>query len=311
MTGSSARLPTLTWSAVRDATDYKVAVRRQGTSGWTYEDTKFAYPAGNISDSHFMDPGTYEWFVEAYNTTPSGSEFLGQSTVPGTFTIAPFDPITGQQAALKATDLGDPAKRCAASLPQECQNLRQTPVLSWDAQPNAAGYLLYLSYDNQLTNLYMEPLRVATNSWMSTTAMPDSQAGTAYYWEAVPCTSDLTCAPAAAPQHMFNKESNPVRLLSPVTPDGGNMVERANDVTFTWRDFLSSEQDESVERPPPRLPRAPRPATTASRRRPTRTSRRSSTTCSWTRPPSRPSRRHFPKARSGGACRRTTAARTR
>ena len=193
----------------------------RSTSGWTYEDTKFLYPAGNITDPEFMDPGTYEWFVEAYRTSGSRSEFLGQSSVPGTFTIAPFDPVTGQEAALKGTDLGHPGKRCAASLPQECQNLRQTPVLSWDAQPNAGGYLVYLSYDNQLTNLVRPAFRVSTNTWMSTTALPDSQAGTAYYWAAVPCTSDLTCAPAAgAAAHVQQGEQprSPARPRQPHRP---------------------------------------------------------------------------------------------
>ena len=49
----------------------------------------------------------------------------------GQFTIAPPDEVTGQRVGLTGTGV-EGGQTCAANLPSECQNLRQTPVLAWN-----------------------------------------------------------------------------------------------------------------------------------------------------------------------------------
>ncbi len=103
-------------------------------------------------------------------------------------------------------------------------------MLHWDAVPDAAWYHLVISRDDQLTNRVME-LDVYNTTWMNTSALPDSTAGSAYYWEVVPC-SLAGCGGLAQSEHAFNKLSNPV-VLKEVTAT-------ANDVTLSWQDYLAS-----------------------------------------------------------------------
>ena len=123
---------------------------------------------------------------------------------------------------------------CQATLPSECQNLRQTPVLDWAPQPNAGYYMLYLSYDRELTNLVADfPIDVTSSRWTWDEAFPDSQAGTAYYWYVRPCTAEGVCKALEYANHAFNKKSNPVELKLPA-----NEAVVMDDVTFTWDDYL-------------------------------------------------------------------------
>src|SRR5262249_28084011 len=75
---------------------------------------------------------------------------------------------------------------------------------------------------------------------------PDSQAGSAYYWTVVPCTSLNVCAPVDHASHAFNKQSTQVVLTSPVTTDANNPVVQSNDITFTWQDLLATEASAST-----------------------------------------------------------------
>ena len=62
--------------------------------------------------------------------------------------------------ALSGLAAGSPTTSCDKELDpqlpladQQCMDLRQTPVLTWDAQPNTARYVVWLSRDQQLTNV--------------------------------------------------------------------------------------------------------------------------------------------------------------
>lgn len=240
--GSNSRFPSLSWTPVVNADAYNLQVRSLGSTGWTDVLTT-AYPAATDTGTNFLEPDTYEWRVTAF----AKGSIIGSSPTNESFVVAPFDEVTGQKAALKGTDLAEPSRTCAAVLPKECQDLRATPVLTWDAQADAAFYKITLSLDGNLTNVVPGyPQVVRTNMWTSPTALPDSQAGTAYYWSVVPCRSSDVCAGQRAPQHMFAKESSPVRLLSPRQADSSSPVpEVADDVRFDWRDYLASSADEA------------------------------------------------------------------
>lgn len=228
--GPSQTNPTLTWEAVSGASSYKIRYRAAGDLSWSAPATSYSYPAGEITG--VLTPGNYEWQVVAYD----GSTQLGTSVNIGTFTVIAIDTIGGYKAAITATDLADGSTACAAGLPQQCADLRQTPVLGWSAAPNAAYYKLWISRDDQFTNVVSGfPIRVNNTVWMDPAALPDSTAGTPYYWFVQPCNS-ATCAPQSQAMHAFEKLSNPVQLVSPAQ---GSPQQDA--VTLKWQDYLATE----------------------------------------------------------------------
>ena len=153
----SNRFPTLRWTPVAGATDYKIRIRQAGTILWAALPDRFRYPAGEDTGSAWIGPDTYEWTVEAYD---SGGRLLSESLQTRTFVVAPSAAVTGQRVALEGVASGSSATSCAKaldpSLPmadQQCMGLRATPVLRWDAEPNAALYKVWISRDQQLTNV--------------------------------------------------------------------------------------------------------------------------------------------------------------
>jgi hypothetical protein len=232
-TGAAAvRPPLLTWSPVAGATSYTVQVRAAGTVGWANLAGTFAYSSGNDTTGLKLSPGTYEWQVVANGGANDGTT----SATPSVYTILPFGSVGGHRAAISGADSGDVAKSCTAQLPNDCQNLRQTPVLRWDPVEGAAVYKLVISRDQNLTNPVKSVTVRGTNLWMDPAALPDADAGTAYYWEVVPCGPTGVCAAQLPASHQFNKTGLPVQLTSPL---GGFA---ANDIRFTWQDYLATLQ---------------------------------------------------------------------
>ncbi len=229
---STSRFPTLTWAPVEDATKYVVRLRRAGATAWNATTITTTNTAAEDLQGGYLSPGRYEFQVEAYQSTA----FLGEGTI-GAFRITGLAEVGGQRAALVGTELSDPTTSCTKAAPASCQNLRQSPVLQWDSVPGAAFYKLYVSRDAEMTNLVDStyPRPVYGTTWAPTAAFADSNAGSAYYWQAVPCSSTTTCSPLGAARHQFNVLSNPVAL---VAPDGG--VKQSDDVTLDWSDYLDS-----------------------------------------------------------------------
>jgi large repetitive protein len=243
---NSPRFPTLKWTPVVNATSYRLYVRPAGGSGYTQIGGDFFYPAGQDTGTTFLSAGNYEWFVEAYQ----GGAFLAQSATLGTFSIAALGDPTNGRAAITGNSMtgnvGTTPDTCATTLPSTCQNLRQEPVLMWDADTNVSSYRLYFSYDGEMTNPVpgYNGITVYGNMWTDTAALPDSQAGSAYYWEAVPCRAGA-CAPVQHAKWAFNKKSNQV-VLHPAASNSqsscGNGTDECNDVTLSWDDYLATEQ---------------------------------------------------------------------
>jgi len=240
------RFPTLTWSAVQGADHYVVYVRKSGSTAWTplLGGTPYFYPSAQDTGDQFSSAGPnstsqrYDWYVDAYTgNTPIATGAIGH------YTIDPPASLAGFRAALTGTDTSGPEGiSCGAQLPDECQNLRQTPVLRWDPNPDVGFYKVYLTYDginNAVPGLF--GFVVHNDMWIDPAALPDSQAGSAYYWTVVPCTSPNVCAPVDHASHAFNKQSNQVALISPVTTDSQSPATVSNDVTLTWQDLLATE----------------------------------------------------------------------
>jgi large repetitive protein len=242
--GSFGRFPTLSWAAVAGADRYRLLVRKVGTLGWERLSATFRYPAGEDDGTNYLEPAEYEWMVEAYN----GTAFVSDSTSTGRFTIAPPTKVTGHRAAVTAEALRSPETSCAASLPNECQDLRQTPVLRWEPSPDTGYYQLYLSRDRELTNLLPGfPKRVSNTKWIPPSALADSQAGSAYFWYVRPCTAAGYCAKLDYADRAFNKLSNPVDLLTHNNRSAETDVELVDDIALSWSDYLATNTNASSD----------------------------------------------------------------
>ena len=229
------RFPTLEWTPVTGATRYDVYVRPQGTVLWRSLNMVYGYPAGEDTSATWLAPDTYQWKVEAWN----GNTFLSESATPGTFGIAPSSAVTGHRLALSGTASADLTTSCTKALDPslplaetQCTGLKATPVLRWDARPNVGRYVVWISRDQNLTNV-VGKYETEQTAFIPTTALIDSQAGSAFYWFVQPCKLPGTCRAPQPAGHAFNKISNAVQLVSP--PPG---AVAANDVAFEWQDYL-------------------------------------------------------------------------
>ena len=186
---TSVRFPTLQWTPVTSATRYLIYVRPVGTVLWTAVNDQFEYAAGEDRGTSWLAPDSYEWRVEAYN----GATLLSTTQNSSTFVISSLTSVTGQRVALSGVASESPATSCSnalnPSLPladQQCMGLGATPVLTWDAQPNAGRYIVWISRDQQLTN-WIAKYPTEQETFTPPTALFDSQAGSAFYWHVQPC----------------------------------------------------------------------------------------------------------------------------
>jgi hypothetical protein len=241
-----ARFPDLRWEPHPQATSYKVYVGAAGSQTVTpltdqNGSTVFTrYPSITDVNASFLRAGRYRWYVEAYN----GSAPIEEGP-DGYFRIADLAPVTGQKVALSGLDAD--TKFCANRLdapdgqPTFCSDLKQTPVLDWSPVPNASHYLVYLYHDRALTNdVYPGVDYVVTQNtrWTPRSLLPDSQAGSAYYWFVRPCKAPTACAPdPLEASHAFDKRSNPVE---PVLTEPTHDPTPANELTLHWQDYLAS-----------------------------------------------------------------------
>ncbi|WP_432479789.1 Ig-like domain repeat protein [Nocardioides sp. GXQ0305] len=246
--GTYGRFPALAWTPVPGATHYKVLIRRPGEPSQTTLTPDFAYPAATDTSDRFLSPGDYLWRVDAYQ---DGLRLSGSQN-EGRFTIAPQPAVTGQRLAMSGDDTGEPSTSCALTEPDACRGIGQTPVFRWDPEPETAYYEFYLSYDRELTNLVGKndrfsikyPVDVHGTSYTPNAALPEADAGTAFYWGVRPCTAQDVCRDLEYANHSFNKVSQPVEPLSPGIPlegpEGRELPQLADDITFTWEDYLAT-----------------------------------------------------------------------
>jgi len=254
MGGPTVRFPSLTWTPVTNAAYYRVSIGVHG-SGFFFDSsyspilsTNYPYAAATDTGKALLTPGSYDYQVEAFT---SQNVSLGRGTL-GSFAIADLQATGGRQVAIDGKRLDTPPA-CTAyldspTLPQVCENVTTTPVLDWNPVPEASYYMIYVARDRELTNLvYTSPPRTTATRWTPTSdmypsALPDSQAGTAYYWFVRPCKADSVCAPdpvstLKAATNAFSKLSPRVAQLAPA--DGATV---GNAVTFSWEDYLATSQ---------------------------------------------------------------------
>lgn len=202
--------------------------------------------------------GTYYWRVRAidHNGQPSLASVNGRFSDVGSFAwtvpTAPSGSVSGAVTGQRLSLNGDAPGSCTAALASGsiCTGVTATPMLDWEPVPGAASYIVYLARDRDFTNLVSgygdmgDPrtwVRTTNTRYIPTDALPDSQAGEAYYWFVRPCDANGLCGlmPQQA-SHAFHKKSPQVSLVSP-----GDGVEVPDQITFEWSDYLATNQDET------------------------------------------------------------------
>ena len=264
----SLRFPVLSWEPwfTSDATPapadyYEVVIGTPGNPSVTVLSDKFPYTTATDTSKTYLQPGTYTWFVRAFKANTLVATYTGPEQ---TFVIKQLADVSAQRVSLTGNGLGTPANACSVRLdatsgPTICSNLRQTPAFAWATVPQAAYYMVYVTRDKELTNAVYgtDPVATTTSStyWIPTDLLPDSQAGTAYYWVVRPCKATGVCAPEPlAATNAFDKRSFPVSglqerehdsdaVLPPADPtDPSKAPQFADEVTLSWDPYVLTNQ---------------------------------------------------------------------
>jgi hypothetical protein len=242
---SSVRMPSMTWEPYVDdqgTPDTADDVNADHYSVWYYEGGSgsveldgapqlklagFTYGENELPlVGKQLGPGTYSWYVKAHS---AGGAVMNISASQ-TFEILPYD----------KAEYSSPAK-CVPT-DTVCAKLPDTPSMDWEEVDLAGGYKVYVSQDADFTNEYRVYWTIHT-SLTPRESYLDNQASQAYYWYVQPCTFGLTgpCGPKNAEDYpdafAFQKRSAPIERTS---PDPDATVTAANEVTFSWTDFLAT-----------------------------------------------------------------------
>ncbi|WP_344152189.1 hypothetical protein [Nocardioides koreensis] len=255
---------TFQWTPVPHAAWYLLDVGTDpgfssGATFKTCKSTQTTYTPGwskqGLYDNRCMPTkaGTWYWRVRAMDsntsayTTVNGrfSEVGSFSWTPPTLTSASPGEVTGERLVLEGNGVGP----CTASLGVSggvCSGVTSTPMLDWDPAPGATSYIVYLAHDRNFTNMVDGFGDVGNPDTMFHTtntrfmppsfALPDTQAGEAYYWFIRPCGTGCGLTPEEA-SNAFQKKSAPVALVSPA--DNAVLADQA---TFDWTDYLATNK---------------------------------------------------------------------
>lgn len=253
---ATTRAPQLSWEPMSGAEYYRVRMGDSGTGFfWTPASDEalgknLFYPAFTETGLRLLQPGQYDWVVQAFDSTGTP---IGESA-PNTFRIAAFPAVSGQQIALDGKTL-DSGGGCTERLDNAgaiCADVPATPVLSWDHQPGMSFYVVYVSQDANFTNL-TETTRIpnTVNTRYAFTfsnnrpALEDNQSGVPYYWHIRPCKAIGVCGPdpvsaaTGMAENAFLKVSPRVGLLQPA--DG--VPVDTHEITFDWADYFETNQN--------------------------------------------------------------------
>lgn len=227
--------PLMRWTPVTGATRYTVFASVAGANSYQTMNISTGWPAfiytGENSTLGLL-AGDYDFYIEAYS---AASVLLSTSAV--------------RQFHVER-DVGSTLITPADCLPGSCTvALYDTPTLDWSPVPGAGLYLVYLAEDPNFTNI--------TRTWWAAysqltplESLPDRLAGQATYWFIRPCITKTACSafdtdvfPRA---HAFRKTSAPIDGYTTIQANTEThdpcalLVPCADEVTFTWKDYLAT-----------------------------------------------------------------------
>jgi hypothetical protein len=246
---SSIRMPSLTWKPYTGAAYYEVLYGVTPTLGVAtpLSGSNHLPFAGFTLSGLPLSTAHYYWAVEAFDlngywlsTGPTSSFYVGITPTYGSWIIPWSDYLTPECKTRQSPVIS----RCTPTL-------GQTQEMTWNADPNAGAYYVYVAKDPNFTTIYREYETEQTSltpreSWL------DSQAGESYYWFVRPCIdwSATHCGPgqdtnAGLDNSSTYKKSSPPQNGLATTTSANPPVAASTipyQVTFNWADYMTTSQ---------------------------------------------------------------------
>ncbi|HVF54026.1 MAG TPA: hypothetical protein VNC78_10560 [Actinomycetota bacterium] len=234
--GTTLTDPDMSWTPVDHAASYEVDFYKdpnfspgQKIITCTTNHTRFT-----LSEPCDIKGGTVYWRVRGVDA-PSG--VVSPYSEPSTFTAV-------GRTASETTDVPDVTYVAPASCTgaAQCVPLTETPTLRWNHLPQAVRYEVAIALDPNFTNV-VQDISTPFNSYTPPESLLDNQAGESYYWFVRACNDHALTRCGKYDNTVFHKAQS-FRKRSPavelVSPADAATVE--NQVTFTWRDYLATNQ---------------------------------------------------------------------
>ncbi|QCC76970.1 hypothetical protein [Nocardioides daphniae] len=254
---ATMRAPQMSWTPHPLAARYSVDFGLADLTSWLvpaagemFGEPLF-YPTLTDTGTRIMAPGRYRWRVNAWDA--EGRHIASSATY--VTKIADFEEVTGQTIALDGAKL---ASGGGCDLPMDlvsnvstCPEVPTTPVLRWEPQEDVSFYAVYVSYDQNFTNLTEKnsiPASMGTMYAYDLLTLPDNTSGVPYYWHIRPCKAVNVCAPdpvsaaTGMAKHAFKKVSPRVET------EPTDEVVTSTEVNFRWRDYHDTNQSHLVTR---------------------------------------------------------------
>jgi hypothetical protein len=249
------------WTPARHASEYQLQVSTDANFSPGATDTcktaQTTYTPRNGADCAFPSGSTvYYWRVRPLDYPYSNglpgiySEAQAFTYTPPAPPVGSWDPtvqVTGLKIGIDGAGTTTPGKGCAgANVDDVCSGTPSTPVLSWDPVPGATMYYVYYAQDANFTSTEIPSIPTTTNTifQLNTSnnkdALPDSQAGSAYYWHIRPCLDTSHCAADPVSSANVLPDTRAFRKASPAVTGLTSSDPNASEITFSWNDYYDT-----------------------------------------------------------------------
>lgn len=178
--------------------------------------------------------------------------FTWSPPAPSNATFEPTVLVTGQKLNVNGSGVANAAKGCAD---ENCDALPTTPVFSWDPVPGATQYQVYLAQDINFTTSVLAPKLPSTSNTMLSLetpaidklmTLPESQAGSAYYWFVRACglnnIGNLVCGPSPVGSASPLPGTRSFQKFSPAVAAPTVSRPNSSEITFSWQDYHDTNQ---------------------------------------------------------------------
>jgi hypothetical protein len=204
-----------------------------GTVYWRVRPIDGPYPVSTGLPGLYSFRQAFQWTKPA----PPGGAWDNQAVVTG-LKIA----VDGSGIATGTAGTPSGGTGCTDAL---CVGVPTTPVLSWDPVPGAAYYAIYYAQDVNFTTTEIPSVPTTTNTMFALNlydnkrALPESQAGSAYYWHVRPCQSPVSCGIDPESSDAL-PDTKAFRKASPAIAGATVSDPNASEITFSWQDYVDT-----------------------------------------------------------------------
>lgn len=249
------------WTPVKHATEYQLQVSTDinfspgATDTCTTAQTTYTPRSG--SDCAYPSGATVMYWRVRPMDLPYSGGLPGLYSLKQAFTytapappVGSWDPqatVTGLKVAADGDGIANGAKGCAGVASSvTCAGIPTTPVLSWDPVPGATLYLVYYAQDVNFTTSEIPTVPSTSNTIFqlntanNLSSLPDSQAGSAYYWHVRPCQDLAHCGPDPVSNGTPLTDTGAFRKQSPAVTGLTSSNPNASEITFSWDDYYDA-----------------------------------------------------------------------